>query len=100
MPEMKTVATIPGVGHDFPVTQVSLYKDILLAEFDDSRPTDEKDDGEVNENDLKYPRFAYQINEKYPDYKWEPFTVTTSDGYILTMFKMWNNSETLQTKRE
>ena len=49
---------------------------------------------------MSYPRWDAIISVADADYKWEPMSVTTSDGYILTMMKMWNDSEEMQEKRE
>ena len=37
-----------------------------------------------------FGRFEAVMADKYPEYKWEPSRHVTSDGYVLTMFKMWN----------
>ena len=39
---------------------------------------------------MSYPRFELAMAEKYPEYEWEPITVTTEDGYILTLFHVWH----------
>ena len=36
-----------------------------------------------------YLSFGEIMEERYPDYKWEPLEVTTDDGYILTLNHIW-----------
>ena len=39
-----------------------------------------------------YPRFDDVMVAILPSYRWEAIEVTTSDDYILTMFKVWNEA--------
>ena len=39
---------------------------------------------------MSYRRFADLMASSYPNHKWEPLTVTTSDNYELTLFHVWN----------
>jgi len=36
-----------------------------------------------------FPAFAAIMDVQYPDYDWEGITVTTDDGYELTLFHLW-----------
>ena len=38
---------------------------------------------------MSYPRMEAAM-AAFPNHEWEAMTVTTVDGYILTMFKLWN----------
>ena len=38
------------------------------------------------EDHVKYPTFADAIGQF--EYDWEPYTTTTEDGYILTLFRL------------
>ena len=38
---------------------------------------------------MSYPRFE-AFMDQYPGLSWEPIEVTTSDDYILTMFRLWD----------
>ena len=38
---------------------------------------------------MSFPTFESVMLERYPLYKFEPLEVTTSDGYILTMWHVW-----------
>lgn len=39
---------------------------------------------------MGYPRFEKKMDDEYPSYQWKAHEVTTEDGYILTMFNIWN----------
>ena len=42
---------------------------------------------------MSYTRFKDLMSQAYPDYQWEPITVTTSDDYKLTLFHVWNEEK-------
>ena len=48
--------------------------------------------GQTQEQKDKYPAFATEM-EAFGGYAWEPFEVTTDDGYILTVFHMMLEGE-------
>jgi hypothetical protein len=35
-----------------------------------------------------YPEWAFVMQQWVDEYQWDPYTVTTQDGYELTMFKI------------
>lgn len=47
----------------------------------------------AEKGEASYKRFADEMNEFYPSYDWDSHEVTTEDGYILTMFQIWNSKK-------
>ena len=39
---------------------------------------------------MSYELFSDLMAESYPQFNWEPLTVTTSDNYILTLMHVWH----------
>jgi len=37
-------------------------------------------------------RFTYVMDTYYPSYQWDQITVTTVDSYILTLFRVYNET--------
>ena len=52
----------------------------LAYAYPQTQPTPEQED--------QYPEWADAMAEYIEEYAWEPQEVTTSDGHILTMFKI------------
>jgi hypothetical protein len=54
--------------------------------------------GQTAEEEARYPLFAAQMKEW--GYTWDPLTVTTEDGYILTTFHVTGKVGHEITKKE
>lgn len=53
---------------------------------------DDKDGGDDKDSGAKYVKFSDLMAVVYPSYTWSKIDVTTSDGYIIAMYHIYNET--------